>query len=870
MQYIRDLADLDRNDIAVAGGKGSSLGELMNMSAPVPPGFCVTTGAYDEFMESSGLAVEARAAFASVDSDDPAQIEQASKAIQHRITSTAMPEPIAREIEQAYVALGPRRVGVAVRSSATAEDLPEASFAGQHESYLNVVGDRDVIDAVKRCWASLWEARAILYRAQHGFGDLGVSMAVVVQRMLSPTVSGVLYTIDPTIGDDKHLVVHASYGLGESIVAGKVTPDVYRVDKASLTIKSRSASNKETMTVASPQGGTTDEKVSGERAAALSLADDELMTLAELAKKVEGHFGTPLDIEWSIADGQVWLLQARPLTAVGRPDGAVTWDNPAPGAKWLRNWRVGEWLADPVTPLFSTLLMPVLVAGREEQGFNHLGWDAPKAFAMPEPWYCIVNGYFFTRADPPFRPGAIDVAARSQFLTDRGKWYEEWQRTHLPAYLERLAGFQSIDLAAASSEAIMELLDDLCRDAGEWWYLQAPIGYGFEVMFFQRFYDEHFEGKDSPHYTLFFSGYDSHLLRGQRTLHALAQDLRGDRPLRSLIEERKDDAAMAGLAASAEGTRFLSKLNAYWEEFGHQIFSFDLFVPTLAEQPGATLQVLRSYLAEPPSDPAEVLAEQVTKREEAVAYAMKAIGDWPENDAETFRRLLTWHQLCAAIREDIVFHFQKLWPLMRAGVLELGRRLESKGALDSADLVFFLTKSEVWHAAGESKPGDLTSKARERRDLWERQRQLSPPDRIPPPQHEAWESMSAVMVKPGLQRRDDGRVLVGHGASPGKVTARARVMRSASDFSGLKRGEVLVTVAASPAWTPLFSLASAVVTEIGGGATHSSMVAREYGIPAVMGTGVATQEIADGQMITVDGTSGVVYLDVTDVTQRAK
>ncbi len=249
---------------------------------------------------------------------------------------------------------------------------------------------------------------------------------------------------------------------------------------------------------------------------------------------------------------------------------------------------------------------------------------------------------------------------------------------------------------------------------------------------------------------------------------------------------------------------------------------------------------------------------------------MKAIGDWPEDDAETFRRLLTWHQLCAAIREDIAFHFQKLWPLMRSGVLALGRRLERGGALDSADLVFFLTKEEVWHAAGESKPGDLTSKARERRDLWERQRQLSPPDRIPPPQHEAWQSMSAVMVKPGLQRRDDGRVLVGHGASPGKVTARARVMRSASDFSVLRRGEVLVTVAASPAWTPLFSLASAVVTEIGGGATHSSMVAREYGIPAVMGTGVATQEIADGQTITVDGTSGVVYLDVTDVTQRAE
>ncbi|MEE9284792.1 MAG: PEP-utilizing enzyme, partial [Dehalococcoidia bacterium] len=342
-------------------------------------------------------------------------------------------------------------------------------------------------------------------------------------------------------------------------------------------------------------------------------------------------------------------------------------------------------------------------------------------------------------------------------------------------------------------------------------------------------------------------------------------ELRAGSHLRSLFLNAADDSLPQALSTTPAGSSFLSKLDAYRKDFGHQVFSFDLLMPTLGEQPEPTFQVLRSYLSQELPDPAEVLAEQARKRQEAVAQVMKAIGSWPEADAETFRALLNWHQICASIREDIAFHFQKLWPLMRAGVLELGRRLERAGALDASDLVFFLTKDELWMAAGEpagqrSKVGSFTSLARERREAWERQRRLSPPDRIPPPQDSAWAETGRMFGQYGLQRGDDGPVLMGHGASPGRVTAPARVMRSMADFGGLKRGEVLVTVAASPAWTALFALASAVVTEIGGGATHSSMVAREFGIPAVMGTGVATQEIVDGQLITVDGTNGVVYL----------
>ncbi|MCH7553123.1 MAG: hypothetical protein IIC82_03895 [Chloroflexi bacterium] len=866
MQYIKDLTEVRAVDVPLVGGKGANLGELVSLGIPVPPGFCITTEAYEAFIQANDLGPAIRDATTAIQPGDPQSTTQASQRIRSLIEAAPVPTAIGDEVRQAYAALG--EGSVAVRSSATAEDLPEASFAGQHESRLNVTGVKAVTAAVKSTWASLWAAAAIQYRADNGYDHHAVSMAVVAQRMLEPDTSGVLYTVNPLSGDTQRVVIHATYGLGEGLVSGETASDIYRVNKKTRVIDARAISKKGSMTVAAATGGTATEAVPEAMANAVALSDDEARALAVLGQRVEEHYGTPMDIEWCIVQGEAYLVQARPMTAVPVEQQADEWENPVPGAKWRRNWRVGEWLSDPVTPLFATLLLPVLVAGREEQGFNHLGWNIPKAFMMPQPWYCILNGYFFTRADPPNMGGArTDMAQRSRMLTDRMGWYKEWERTHLPAYLERLAGFQAMDLSAASSDDIMSRLDELCKDAGEWWYLQAPIGYGFEQMFFGGLYNQKITAKDKPLYMAFFSGYDSEILKGQRTLHAIYRETRANEALREVFEGNEPQAVLEALDSTAAGRVLLGKLHGYWADYGHQISSFDLFFPTSGEAPEVTVRALQSYLEADPPDPAKQLAEQEARRATAVALFHQALADISPEDAETLRRLLEWHQLCASMREDIAFHFQKLWPLMRAGVMELARRLNKSGVLDSPGLVFFLNKDEVWGVArgmessGTVASEGLTSLAMRRMKEWQDRRRLSPPDRIPPADDPAWEGPIPGMNASGLKTGEDGRYLVGQGASPGRITARARVLHSTDELGSFQRGEVLVTAAASPAWTLLFPLAAAVVADTGGGATHSSMVAREYGIPAVMGTGVATQQIKDGDTITVDGTEGIVYLD---------
>jgi pyruvate,water dikinase len=864
-RYVRQLSAIRLQDVPQVGGKAASLGELISLGVAVPSGFCITVSAYESFVKSTGLDEILGGDPKLLDVDDDAQLDQHTGRIRSLFRAEAVPAVVAKELARAYETLGTE--AVAVRSSATTEDLAEASFAGQHETYLNVRDAAALLEALVGCWASLWKPRAVRYRVHNGFSVDGAGMAVVVQKMISPRAAGVLYTADPISGERGRLVISSSYGLGEAVVSGQVTPDTFHVRKEGQEIVVRAISRKASKSVAAVGGGTKEQAVERGEADAPSISDEEVIEVAKLGVKVEDHYGSPLDIEWGIDSDGVHLLQARPLTALPDPPEEDLWENPVPGARWRRNWRVGEWLSDPVTPLFSTLLLPVLVAGREEQGFNHLGWDLPKTFEMARPWYCIVNGFFFTRSDPPFRGEApnTDLAARAAILTERKPAYLLWQEKHLSAWLKRLETFRKVDLAAAKWNEILSLIDEVAMDAGEFWYLQAPIGYGFEEMFFHGFYEERFDEQQRPHYTAFFSGYDSLALKGQRMLYGLAQQARTRPHIRKLIQEESPADVLASLPTMDGGEQVLSGLREYWRDYGHQIFSFDWHFPTLGEQPELTISLLRSYLDPEVPDPAVMLARKRRDREQAMAYIDGATSEWTSEDVDAFRGLLEWHQLCAGIREDIAFHQQKLWPIMRAAVAEFGKRLAGDGRLPSADLVSFLHKEELVDASGSPASTvpvhDLSSVALARQAEWEQRRALSPPDRIPPSTDPSWGEGVGLRIRDyGAHDGEEGRYLTGHGASPGKVTARARVVDDPSDFGLFQRGEILVTISAGPGWTPLFSLASAVVTEVGGGASHSSMVAREYGIPAVMGTGVATREIETGQTITVDGTLGTVHL----------
>src|SRR5438067_4068792 len=297
------------------GGKGASLARLAAAGLPVPPGFHVTTDAYRRFVRENGLQEKILAMVSTVTTDQPNTLEEASRQIGRLFAQGSIPAEIAATIREAYATLGSSDLPVAVRSSATAEDLPELSFAGQQETYLNMRGEAMVLDAIKRCWASLWTARAIGYRARSGIAHEEVSLAVVVQELVLADAAGILFTANPLTGERDQVMINAAWGLGEAIVGGLVTPDTMVADKASGTIAKEEITEKKSMTVRPPEG-TDEEPVPVDKRTAAVLTAEQAAELARLGTRIEQLYGQPMDIEWAMKDGSFFIVQARPITTL--------------------------------------------------------------------------------------------------------------------------------------------------------------------------------------------------------------------------------------------------------------------------------------------------------------------------------------------------------------------------------------------------------------------------------------------------------------------------------------------------------------------------------------------------------------------------
>src|SRR5215217_846641 len=400
MTYTAWFKEIRKDDVALAGGKGANLGELSRAGLPVPPGFVLVTRAYDAFVESSDLR-DAIAKLASTsDSEDPEAFEEASQKIHTHFSGGKIPEEMAEEIRAAYERLSEdAETAVAVRSSATAEDLAGASFAGQQETFLNVRGEEALMEAVKACWASLWTARAMAYRAHQGIDPATVSLAVVVERMVEAEAAGTLFTADPVGGQRDRTIINAAWGLGEAVVGGQVTPDTLVLAKSgSGRVISRKTADKEVMTAYSGSG-VEDRSVPEARRHQPVLDDETAEELARYGARIEDLYGSPQDVEWARAGGEFFILQARPITNLpSLPLGDVRWEPPVPGSVWWRR-QVVENLPEPLSPLFDELYV--------REGLE-LSIDAVMAFFMPRfrledfadrPFFATVNGYAYSRAN---------------------------------------------------------------------------------------------------------------------------------------------------------------------------------------------------------------------------------------------------------------------------------------------------------------------------------------------------------------------------------------------------------------------------------------------------------------------------------------
>ncbi|MBX3001580.1 MAG: hypothetical protein KF893_23865 [Caldilineaceae bacterium] len=876
-ETIKWFAELDRSALPVAGGKGANLGEMIQSGLPVPPGFVITTQAYDSFVEQNGLRARIIDLAAQIQPETPTAVEEISTQIRSLFGHSHMPDEIATTITDAYAALASAQgPAVAVRSSATAEDLPTASFAGQQESFLNVREADALLEAVKGCWASLWTARALAYRSRQGIEPGSVSMAVVVQTMVAAEVSGILFTANPATGARDEVIVEASYGLGEAIVSGAVTPDSYRLDWESRAIKESQLGDKRVMVVAHTAGKTHTQPVPETLRGGAALSPAQLGDLAELGIRVEERFGSvPQDIEWAIADGKLWLLQARPITNLPpAPLQDVRWEPPRPGTVWMRR-QVVEHMPEPLSPLFDELYLEEGLGRSIDEMIDFMSQVAGVKFDMWEfiepPFATTVNGYAYSIASFEFRLEFMPkllymyIVALPRLIRHMLPY---WREEALPVYLSIIERWKKVEPTNAADEDLLEGIRTLAvADAVYWFAAAVPLGMArITDVLLDSFLRSDVAGKlgasaASPTSGSYLRGFPSKTLQAQAQLEAIARQIRRSAPLFEQINAAPVTQWLDVLAAHPEGQPALASIKEYLDLYGHQIYNLDFVEPTQAEAPLPVLLALKAALAHPDQDARVHQAQLAQEREALIGRTAEVLSPL---DRWFFRLFLRWAQQASPYREEALFYVGAAWPTLRRLALEVGRRLTEIGSLDTPDHVFFLRTEELRKASALRVEGSAAhhwaSLARQRRELREARKRLHPPLSIPPNAELKFGPFRLKWFEPVAQEVEDGPTLDGFAVSPGQVTAPASVIRSPADFDKMKPDTILVCPTTTPAWTPLFSQARGLVTDIGGALAHGSIVAREYGIPAVMGTGVATQRIGDGEQILVNGDAGTVTL----------
>jgi len=862
--YVRWLED-GTATLESVGGKGASLSRLMAAGLPVPEAFCVTTEAYDLFVTQNGLSASIAEALQGAVADDPETLQTASNRIGVAFSRAEIPADVAAAVAHAYVSLPGNEPAVAVRSSATAEDLPEASFAGQQDSYLNLQGIDDVIVAVTRCWSSLWTARAIGYRLRQSVPQESVHLAVVVQVLVAADAAGVLFTANPMTGSREQMVISAAWGLGEAIVGGVVTPDTLVMDRKQRRVLSREIADKQTMTVR-VEGGTKSRPVPAHRRGVCALSDRAALDLMALGERIERLYGAPMDIEWVHSDGALAIVQARPITAMAEKvaDALVDWQVPDPKATYARG-SLAEHTPSPVSPLFAT--MGLRIANEETYRLweEITGLD-PGSMFVGDGMYMPINGYVYGA----FRLGLKEtwqITKMSLSLTGqlmRGS-PERW-RQGLQALEEAVLPWQSVKVAALAPLDLLEGARTLFRAAMRYYtVIQTTLpAASMAEMAFQRFYNALVKRKRDPEYTEFLFGFETLTVRAEMSLYDIAQWLQEQPALRAYVTVGRIDDLASDLEADEPPSgipgedwgAWRARIAAHFGAFGGTAYEFDFSNPTPAEEPTPQLLAIRLFVEGKAESPYERLRTAAVERERAEGATVARLG-WPRKG--WFAKLLTWAQETGSIREASIAHMGMGHPTIRRLLGELGQRLSQAGAFDSAEGIYWLPEKRLDALTAALEQGRPLPDCREEVDrglaAWKIALQVTPPVALP---KKAW--INKLIGGKQAEGKDGKLILKGIGTSSGQVTAPACVLYGPQDFDRMRAGDVLVATTTTPAWTPLFTMASAVVTDIGGPLSHSSIVAREYGIPAVMAARDATRLIESGQLITVDGAKGTVVV----------
>lgn len=859
--YVLDFQEIDPTRVAVVGGKGAHLGELSLIDGiRVPAGFCVTTDAFQRIMAEAPSIDDPLDRLLRLKPDDREAISALSAEIRRTLEGITMPDDLAAAITRPLARLG-ENAAYAVRSSATAEDSLATSFAGQHDTYLNIVGPAAILEHVSRCWASLFSERAVTYRLRNGIEHRKVHMAVVVQQMVFPQAAGVLFTADPVTSNRKIASVEASFGLGEALVSGLVNADIYKVRDGEIIAKE--IATKRLAIQPSPEGGTHRQAIVPEQQEQPALTDAQVVRLAQLGRQIEAHFGCPQDIEWCLVDDGFHIVQSRPITTLF----------PIPEAGDEENHvyvSVGhqQMMTDPMKPLGVSLWKLTAFGPMSEAG-GRLFVDVTRALTSPASRAGLLK--ILGRSDPLIGDALESLLERGDFIRSIPDEDPRPAPTRAapapietdPVIVAGLTGRWQASLAALKrdigTKSGSALLDFILTDIQElkrmlfdpqshqvimaaieatWWLneqLQAWLGEKNAADALAR---------SVPHNVTSEMGL---------ALLDVADVIRPYPDVVSFLEHVEGDGFLDELARLAGGREARDAIGAWLDTYGMRcVGEIDITRPRWSERPTTLVPLLLGNIEnfEPGASGRrfEQGRQEAWKKEQELLERLRALPGGEQKAGEA-KRMIDRVRTFIGYREYPKYGMVSRFFVYKQALMEEAEHLVQAGVLRDKEDIFYLSFHELHDLVRTNRVGDQL--IRQRKDAFRSYQALTPP-RVLTSDGEALA---------GAYRRDDlpAGALIGLPVSAGTVEGRARVIFGLAE-AHLDGGDILVTTSTDPSWTPLFVAIKGLVTEVGGLMTHGAVIAREYGLPAVVGVEHATQLIRDGQRIRVHGTDGYVEI----------
>lgn len=866
---ILGFQEIDKTKLAIAGGKGANLGELsMIKGIRVPDGFCISTEAFKRIIGGAPAINGLIDQLTALKPEDRNKIGELSSEIRRAIERIAIPDDIREEITRHLSELGENNA-YAVRSSATAEDLPNASFAGQQDTYLNIIGKEAILKHISKCWASLFTDRAITYRMQNGFDHHKVQLAVVVQQMVFPQAAGILFTADPVTANRKVLSIDAGFGLGEALVSGLVNADVYKVNNGKIIDKKISA--KKLAIYAVKDGGTEEQEIEPGLQNKPALTDEQILQLERIGRKIEEHFGCPQDIEWCLADDTIYIVQSRPITTLF----------PIPVANDQENHvyiSVGhqQMMTDAIKPLGISLWQLTAAAPMFKAG-GRLFVDVTHILSSPVSRKSLMD--MLVKLDPLIKDALITIMERGDFiksLPDDEKEQNPGQRSKVFSVAGSRTQLENdpaivTDLIRQSQTLVEELKQNIQTKSGtdlidfileDIQQLKKSLFDPQSIIAIRSVIDaslwinekmEEWLGEKNVADTLSQSVSNNITSEMGLALLDVADVIRPYPEVIEYLQQVKEDNFLDELVKFDGGQETRDAIHAYLNKYGMRCAGeIDITRPRWSEKPITLVPVILSNIRnfEPGASARkfEQGRQEAFKKEQELLARLKHLPDG-EQKAGEMKQMISLVRNFAGYREYPKYSMVNHYFICKQALLKEAGQLVQANVIHEKEDIYYLSFEELREVIRTNKLDyQLINKRKEEYALFEK---LTPPRVI----------TSDGEIITGAYKRENipAGAIVGLPVSSGVIEGRARVILNMED-ADMEDGDILVTPFTDPSWTPLFVSIKGLVTEVGGLMTHGAVIAREYGLPAIVGVENATRLIKDGQRIRVHGTEGYIEI----------